>query len=108
MKELTQDNMEQEIQNRQSMIVFVHTPFCATCQLAEKMLRILEEGEQQQLFYRMNASFFPEFMHQHQVESVPALLWIRDGKVKEQVYAFESVTNLFHLLEKWRKKQSIS
>ncbi len=108
LKEVTEQVMEQELQAGQIAMVFVHTPFCATCQLAERMLYILEEAEQEECFYRLNASFFPDFMEQQQISSVPALLLLQEGVVVEQIYAFESVTNMFHVLERWRQKQSIS
>lgn len=82
-------------------VIFVHTPFCATCQLAEKMLIILEEASPQQTFYRLNASLFPEFMRVNKIESVPALLLLKNGEIRDKLYAFESVTKLFGVLNEW-------
>lgn len=105
--EINKESWNEVFVNEEPQIIFVHTPFCATCQLAERMLSIIEEADQVQSFYRMNASFFPEFMKQNQVQSVPALLLVKAGVVLDRLYAFESVTKLHNVLERWKQKQSI-
>ncbi|MDX8044721.1 thioredoxin family protein [Gracilibacillus sp. S3-1-1] len=107
MLDITKDNWSEVSSSASTQFIFVHTPFCATCQLAEKMLSILEQADQTQAFFRMNASFFPEFMQDNKVESVPALLKVESGVVLDRLYAFESVTKLHDILAEW-KKQSIS
>ncbi|GAE92856.1 thioredoxin [Gracilibacillus boraciitolerans JCM 21714] len=83
-------------------IVFVHTPFCATCQLAERMLTIMEESYREQNYYRLNASFFPVFMEKNKITSVPALLLVKNGVVEDKLYAFESVVKLHEVLNNWK------
>ncbi|WP_054859959.1 MULTISPECIES: thioredoxin domain-containing protein [Gracilibacillus] len=104
MKEITKDNWRPF---HKPAIVFVHTPFCATCQLAEKMLHVLEEADIDLTIHRMNASFFPEFMQKNKIESVPSLLLVKEDVVESRLYAFESVTKLFGVLEDWKQKWSI-
>ena len=79
--------------------VFIYSPFCGTCHLAREMLGIIEKMDDEDIFYEMNASLFPEFMQEHQVSSVPCLLIWKDRKVEEKVYAFESVTKIFNLMK---------
>ncbi|MFD2656302.1 thioredoxin family protein [Gracilibacillus thailandensis] len=107
MIDIKKEQWKSLLHHEESLVIFVHTPFCATCQLAERMLAILEESDQAQFFYRMNASFFPEFMKENKIQSVPALLLVKDGLVVDQLYAFESVTKLHAVLEGWKQKQSI-
>ncbi|SFM39055.1 Thioredoxin [Gracilibacillus orientalis] len=104
---INKENWNNMLHHEEALVIFVHTPFCATCQLAERMLTILEEADHAQSFFRMNASFFPEFMEQQKITSVPALLLVKDGVVIDQLYAFESVTKLHNVLEGWKQKQSI-
>ncbi|SHM93432.1 thioredoxin family protein [Gracilibacillus kekensis] len=101
MIEVTIDSWKQLQQDREKKVFFVHTPFCATCQLAERMLAIIEETKPNQSFYRLNASFFPGFMEKNKIKSVPALLLVEKGVVRDHLYAFESVTKLHEVLEKW-------
>ncbi|WP_342005072.1 thioredoxin family protein [Terribacillus halophilus] len=74
--------------------IFVHTPFCGTCQLAEKMLLTVESVMGQEYYHKLNASLFPDFMQEYQIESVPCLLILKQGKVQEKIYAFHSVQHM--------------
>ncbi|UOQ85294.1 thioredoxin family protein [Gracilibacillus salinarum] len=108
MMEMTTENFAEILQEKKTFVMFVHTPFCATCQLAEKMITVMEQTDPSIAYYRLNASFFPTFMEFNKIHSVPALLLIRDGQVIDQLYAFESVTKLHGVMEDWKQKQSIS
>ncbi|MRH44700.1 thioredoxin [Aquibacillus halophilus] len=79
--------------------IFVHTPFCGTCQLARRMLNTIEHIWETDLFYEMNASLFPEFMMKKEIKSVPCLIIIRNGVIQESIYAFESVTNIYNRIK---------
>ncbi|MGP4040608.1 thioredoxin family protein [Gracilibacillus sp. D59] len=107
MIDIKKESWNDLLHHEEVLIIFVHTPFCATCQLAERMLTILEESDHTQSFYRMNASFFPEFMKHNKIQSVPALILVKEGLVVDLLYAFESVTKLHNVLESWKQKQSI-
>ncbi|WP_245207969.1 thioredoxin family protein [Sediminibacillus dalangtanensis] len=87
--------------------VFIHTPFCGTCKMAEKMLLVLEQIEEVSLFHEMNASLFPGFMQSYQVESVPCLLIVENGRVQEKVYAFQSLIHIQEKMQKYRNKKSL-
>lgn len=104
MKELTKEQLDQLTKKENNQVIFIYTPFCATCQLAEKMLRYVSEMKDELLLYKMNASFFPDFMHEHQIESVPALIQLNKDVVKHKLYAFESVTNIFEKLNVWQNE----
>jgi hypothetical protein len=93
--------------NKEKAIIFIHTPFCATCQLAEKMLYVIEQSKETRQIYRMNASYFPEFMKDNKIESVPALILWDGNSVQEKLYAIESVTKLYDMIDKWEQNWSI-
>lgn len=82
--------------------LFIHTPFCGTCHVAQQMLAKIESVHQKDVFYEMNASLFPEFMQEAEVESVPCLFIKKDGVIKEKVYAFHSIPNIYHYLMKYQ------
>lgn len=99
LKEVT----EQTIQ-RENLLLYIHTPFCGTCHVARAMLEKIETLHDEQIFYEMNASFYPDFMQQNKIESVPCLLIKSQGKIKEKIYAFRSIANIYHYLLKYEPK----
>lgn len=80
-------------------VLYIYTPFCGTCRLASSMLRQIESAHGD-IFYEMNASLYPEFMHQHQIESVPCLFIMVNHEVKEKIYTFHSIPNIYTYLVK--------
>ncbi len=95
------------VSSTNSSIIFVHTPFCATCQLAERMLKVVDEMESEVNIYRLNASMFPEFMQEEKIESVPALIHLTITGVSERLYAFESVPKIYEHVLKWKHTNAI-
>lgn len=83
-------------------LLYIYTPFCGTCQLARAMLTKIESVHKEDIFYEMNASLHPEFMQEYQVESVPCLLIKNENKVKEKIYAFKSIPNIYNYLMKYK------
>ncbi|MFB1098252.1 thioredoxin family protein [Terribacillus sp. JSM ZJ617] len=84
----------QSVIHQEQARIFVHTPFCGTCQLAEKMLLAVEAMMDQEYYHKLNASLFPDFMQEHQIESVPCLIIFKQGEVQEKIYAFHSVQHM--------------
>ncbi|WP_077623584.1 thioredoxin family protein [Sediminibacillus massiliensis] len=85
--------------------LFVQTPFCGTCQLASKMLATIEKMDSDINFYEMNASLFPEFMQNQRVESVPCLIILQSGVVKEKIYAFRSIPNIIERITPYLSRE---
>ena len=89
-----------ELLSNENYFLYIHTPFCGTCHLAKTMLTQIESAHQQDVFYEMNASLFPDFMQKMEIKSVPCLLIKKDGEIKERIYVFHSVPNIYHYLLK--------
>lgn len=83
---------------KEDYILYIHTPFCGTCHLARAMLTQIETVHQKELFYEINASLHPEFMQEIEVESVPCLLIKQENEIKEKVYVFHSIPNIYKYL----------
>lgn len=94
----------EEVLARDNYILFIHSPFCGTCHIAEAMLRQIETIHKRDIFYDMNASFFEDFMQKEQVKSVPCLLFKKDGRIVEKVYVFHSVPNIYTYLYEHNRK----
>ncbi|CDQ39152.1 MULTISPECIES: thioredoxin family protein [Virgibacillus] len=93
MQLITNDQLKQD-----NYLLYIFTPFCGTCNLARTMLSKIESVHQEDIFYEMNASLHPEFMQEHQIESVPCLCIKRDGEIIEKVYAFKDIPNIYNFL----------
>jgi len=88
-------------------LLYIYTPFCGTCNLARTMLEKIESVHQEDIFHEMNASFYPEFMQEKKIESVPCLLIKRYGKIQEKVYAFKSIPNIYTYLYEYKPEMFI-
>ncbi|CDO03148.1 thioredoxin [Oceanobacillus picturae] len=97
MQELTTKQL-----NDGDYLLYIYTPFCGTCALARTMLEKIEQVHKETIFYEMNASLYPEFMIENQVESVPCLLIMKDHQIKEKVYAFQSIPNIYGYLMEYK------
>ncbi|MBT2217597.1 thioredoxin [Virgibacillus dakarensis] len=83
-------------------LLYIYTPFCGTCALARSMLDKIEAVHHEDIFYEMNAALHPDFMQDNKIESVPCLLIKQDGEIKESVYAFRSIGNIYSYLLKYK------
>ncbi|RKQ35480.1 thioredoxin family protein [Oceanobacillus halophilus] len=97
MQEITED-----ILNQERYILYIYTPFCGTCGLARTMLEKIESVHQMDVFYEMNASYYPDFMQDNKIESVPCLLIKENNEIKEKVYAFKSIANIYSYLMEYK------
>jgi thiol-disulfide isomerase/thioredoxin len=92
--------LNEETLKEKDLLLYIYTPFCGTCHLARTMLEKIESVHQTDVFYEMNASFFPEFMQDNKIESVPCLLIKNDNIILEKIYTFHSIPNIYsYLLE---------
>lgn len=83
-------------------LVYFYTPMCGTCQVASKMLQVIEQLVELEMG-KMNLNFYPDLATEFEIESVPCLLFVDAGKVRETLYAFQSVP---FLLEKIKQHVS--
>lgn len=98
-EELDYELWKEMIKNEEITALYLYTPMCGTCQVASKMLQVVEHIVPHIPIGKCNINFSKEIAMDYQVESVPCLLISQHGKVVEKVYAFKSVQNL---LEKFK------
>lgn len=92
----------EEALNQNHLLLYIHTPFCGTCQIARSFLEKIESVHKQDIFYEMNASLYPEFMQKNKIESVPCLMIKEGNEIKEKVYVFESIGNIYSYLVEYK------
>lgn len=91
----------EEIEKQESYLLYIYSPFCGTCHLARSILETIEEVHGNTLFAEMNASIEPEFMQQHEIESVPCLLIKHKHEIKEKIYTFHSVAHMYTYVHRY-------
>jgi thioredoxin-like negative regulator of GroEL len=96
MNEWNRSELSTFIEKKATGLVYFYTPLCGTCQLASRMLQVIEELVDSKMG-KINLNFYPDLARDFAIESVPCLLFIQNGIVKETLYAFHSVP---YLLEK--------
>ena len=99
MNEWSLDELSSFIKTQSSGLVYLYTPLCGTCQVASRMLHVVEQMVEIEMG-KLNLNFSPEIAKKFTVESVPCLLLVKNGVVFEKIYAFHSVP---YLLEKINK-----
>ncbi|PMC40577.1 thiol reductase thioredoxin [Bacillus sp. UMB0899] len=95
------------ILNEGLYIMYLYTPMCGTCQVAKKMLTVVDELLPDLDIHSINLNYYPEEAKELGIESVPCLLIFKDGKIMERIYAFQSVGYLYDLIKQYNRKDDI-
>lgn len=100
MEEWTRDEWEMKKKNAELAAFYLYTPFCGTCQVAGKMLDVVTELTKDIPIGKANLNYMEDVAVDYEVESVPCLLISENGQIREKIYAFQSVPNLYEKLSK--------
>ncbi|WP_018661792.1 thioredoxin family protein [Heyndrickxia acidiproducens] len=98
MEDWTKEQIGERIKQEQKLALYFYTPLCGTCQLAGKMMEVVEAAAGQFTYAKANLNYVPEMAERFHIESVPCLLLFDNGRLKDKVYAFQSVPFLFEKL----------
>ena len=71
--------------------------------VASKMLTVLHTMKPDLNLGKMDLNYAPDLATKFEVESVPCLLIIENGELKEKVYRFESVPHLLEVINKYTR-----
>jgi thioredoxin-like negative regulator of GroEL len=75
--------------------VLVYTPFCGTCQLAERMLLIVQETGIKVPIRKLNINYAPSLRDRWAIRSVPCLVLLQHGEPAGFEYAMHAVDYLY-------------
>lgn len=93
----TRDEWEEKKKHADQALFYLYTPFCGTCQVASKMMTVIQEMKQDLPIGQADLNYLEDVAVDYKIESVPCLLIAEEGVLKEKIYTFHSVP---HLLEK--------
>lgn len=99
MEEWTVDQWNEAMQGEQAFL-YIYTPLCGTCEVASKMLNIVNILNPSLQVGKINVNYNQKLAIQYEVESVPCLLIAENGVIQQKVYAFQSVPYLNELVKK--------
>jgi len=102
MREMNEEQLlELTRDNHINCAVFLFTSMCGTCQAARRMLEVLEAMDEQLPLYAGNVNMTPHLAQSWQIESVPCVVYIRQGRIAEKMYAVQSVPALYEWFLKY-------
>lgn len=91
--EWKREELSSFLENKSTGLIYFYTPLCGTCQIASKMLLVVENMVKVDIG-KMNLNYYPDIAMKFAVESVPCLIFVKTGTVVEAIYAFQSVPYL--------------
>ena len=101
MKQVIQtEDILKNIQAKEHYIVFGYATMCKTCDISETMLQVVTEMRGID-YERLNLNFHKDLIEQFQIRSAPALLLFKNGKLVQEVYAFQSVPYLNEVIDQF-------
>ncbi|GIQ68261.1 thioredoxin [Xylanibacillus composti] len=95
----TETQLLERVQSGERFAVFVHTPFCGTCKLAERMIAIVATMDNIVPVVRANINFLPWVRRKWELTSVPCLLLFEQSRCIGKRYAFQSVDTVYRMLK---------
>lgn len=99
MKQWTIEQWQKAKQTDDVAALYFYTPMCGTCEVASKMLNIINISFPSLQIGKMDINYVQELAFDYKIESVPCLIVAKKGEITNKVYAFESVTKLYELLK---------
>lgn len=88
--------------NQEIDALYVYSPLCGTCNLAERMLQITLESLPAYRIGKLNLNDSPEVAQAFKIHSIPCLIIWNPKQPREEpklIYAMHSVTHLYEQLK---------
>lgn len=96
LKELTQDNLSEEVSNSDTVVVQYSASWCGNCRLMKPKFKKLASEHEDVAFVIVDAEKFPESRKLAKVDNLPTFATFKNGIFKNQVQTnkFESLKEL--------------
>lgn len=103
MFEVSYQAVQQAFKQEESGWLYLASPFCATCQHAERLLQVIEASKPDFDCLKLNIQLAPEFAQSMQIESVPAMLYYKGGEKTAIFYSFSSIVAVLEKIKEVEK-----
>jgi len=100
-KELNYSDLKEEWCQASTVVTLVYTPTCGTCQLAKRMLAVIQEMCQSVIFEQINLNINEQLAIDFEILSVPCLLIHKNSQCEAKIYNFESVPYLYETINSY-------
>ncbi|MED4352278.1 thioredoxin family protein [Schinkia azotoformans] len=101
MNEVKPEQWQQFLTMDGVQFIYFYTPMCGTCQLASKMLEVVNETISSLQINKCNLNYLPAIAAEYEIESVPCLTIWEDSQIVEKIYAFKSVTYIYDIVNSY-------
>lgn len=102
MEEWSKHELTEKLAEQETVFLYLYTPLCGTCQLAGKMLSVVDEMLPETVIAKADMNYLSDWAEQWKVESVPCLLTFKKGQPSGKIYAFHSVPYLLDYMNNSR------
>jgi thioredoxin 1 len=99
MEEWTKEEIDAFLAGEKTGFIYFYTPMCGTCQVAGKMLTVIQQLLPNLSSGKADLNYMPAIAERFEIESVPCLIVLNQGEVQEKIYAFQSVPYLYDKLK---------
>jgi thioredoxin-like negative regulator of GroEL len=102
--EVTEEMLHEKVSSALSTTLeglLIYTPLCGTCQLAERMLEIVQATGIAMPLRKLNINYAPALREAWKITSVPCLVLLRDGTPIHMEYTMNSVDHLYNLIRSY-------
>ncbi|MDP5274161.1 thioredoxin family protein [Chengkuizengella axinellae] len=99
MEDISENHFINVLNDKNEFALFIFTPMCGTCKLAERMLNITLQMKVNKTVYKSNINYLPQLTKTYEITSVPCLLLFKNRILVKKEYSMTSVDYLYHLLK---------
>jgi thioredoxin 1 len=85
MKELTQDNLQEIINQNKSVMVQYGASWCGMCKVVKPKFKRLADENPEIEFYYVDAEQFPQSRELADIQNLPTIAGFKDGKLVKQL-----------------------
>ena len=92
-------NREVVKNSQRLMILDLYADWCMPCQMLSPILQELDKKYKEVEFYRVNVDEAEEFAILNEINSIPTLLFYKDGEIKEKIVGLNSMEKLSNIID---------
>lgn len=97
-KEINANEFEEVIKNGK-VVIDCYAPWCGPCRMLSPIIDELSKEITDYSFYKLNVDDAEEIARNYMIMSIPALLILENGELKQKLVGFKSKEELLEILK---------